>query len=54
LTLCPIDLRLVDPEKLTMEERDWLNAYHQQVHDSLAPHLNDEDRSWLERATRAI
>ncbi len=54
LTLCPIDLRLVDPEKLTMEERDWLNAYHHRVHDSLAPHLNYEDRSWLERATRAI
>jgi Xaa-Pro aminopeptidase len=54
LTLCPIDLRLVEPDLLTAEERTWLDAYHRRVYDELAPDLAAEDRSWLRRATRPL
>jgi Xaa-Pro aminopeptidase len=54
LTLCPIDLRLVDAELLSPEERDWLNGYHVLVRDTLAPLLEAEVRVWLELATRPV
>jgi Xaa-Pro aminopeptidase len=50
LTLCPIDRRLVLPEFLSTTERDWLNGYHRQVRDELAPLLPDVARRWLEEA----
>jgi Xaa-Pro aminopeptidase len=54
LTLAPIDLNLVEPQLLSQAERDWLNAYHGRVRDTLS-HLVDEDtRAWLDRATRSI
>ncbi len=54
LTLCPIDLRLIEVAMLTGDERDWLNAYHARVRAALAPRLGAEDRSWLAQATRAL
>lgn len=54
LTICPIDLRLVDPSIMTQEEITWLNDYHRFVYDSLAPHLDEGHRGWLERETRGI
>lgn len=54
LTLCPIDLRLIDPKKLTSQEVGWLNAYHQLVFDRLAPHLNTHEQAWLKQACRAV
>jgi Xaa-Pro aminopeptidase len=54
LTLAPIDRRLVMPELLTQEERDWLDAYHAHVRAKLAPHLQGEALAWLEQATRPL
>jgi Xaa-Pro aminopeptidase len=54
LTYVPIDLRLVDSDLLTDEERDWLNAYHQQTRKVLAAHVSARAAEWLEAATRAI
>jgi Xaa-Pro aminopeptidase len=54
LTLAPIDLRLVESERLTAEERDWLNAYHARVRDAHAGHLDEGERAWLEAAARPI
>ncbi len=54
LTLCPVDLRLVEKGLLTLEEVDWLNRYHVRVRDTLAPHLDSEDRAYLELATRPL
>ena len=54
ITLAPIDVELVEPELLTAEERDWLNAYHARVRDTLSPLVDEETRAWLERATRAV
>ncbi len=47
LTLAPIESRLINPDLLNKEERDWLNDYHARV---LAIHemaLNDEELGWL-------
>jgi Xaa-Pro aminopeptidase len=54
LTLAPIDRRLVIPEHLSADERRWLDAYHRRVCEALMPHLNPEDASWLEAATRPL
>ncbi|MCI2046472.1 MAG: aminopeptidase P family protein [Faecalibacterium sp.] len=43
----PIDTAPVLPALLDTTELAWLNAYHQQVYEKLAPRLNDEERTWL-------
>ena len=47
LTLCPIDKEPIILDMLSKEEREWLNAYHKRVYDTLAPHLDEDDRAWL-------
>lgn len=54
ITLAPIDRALIDAELLSQDERDWLNAYHARVRETLSPLVNDEVREWLERATEAL
>ncbi len=54
LTLCPIDLRLVEADLLSAEEKRWLNDYHADVRAQLAPRLDEGERAWLEQATRPI
>ncbi len=54
LTLAPIDLRLVDTALLTDAERDWLNAYHARVRETLTPIVPEDVRPWLTEATRAL
>ncbi|HEX3809719.1 MAG TPA: aminopeptidase P family protein [Rhizomicrobium sp.] len=54
ITLAPIDLNLVEPKLLTAEERDWLNAYHQRVRETLTGQVDAETKAWLENVTRAI
>lgn len=54
ITYCPIDLDGIVPEQLLESERLWLNDYHKRVYEVLSPHLNDEERTWLEANTRAI
>ena len=54
LTLCPIDLALVDRSLLTAEETGWLNAYHTRVRKTLEPRVPPAVRKWLREATREI
>ena len=54
LTLAPYDRRLILPALLTPEERAWIDAYHARVRETLAPGLDPETRTWLERATEAL
>ena len=54
LTMVPFDLDGVVPEQMTDHERDLLNAYHRQVYEKIAPHLDEEEREWLKTATREI
>ena len=54
LTLCPIDTTPIDVDMLLPEEIDWLNAYHHSVYDKLSPFLDEEEKIWLENATKPI
>ncbi|EJF86335.1 aminopeptidase P family protein [Candidatus Bartonella washoeensis] len=54
LTNCPIDRRLILPELLTLQERQWLNDYHAQVYQVNAPYLNEEDKKWAKEATMPL
>ena len=54
LTLCPIDTKPLDTAMLAPEELEWLNRYHQEVYDKLAPYLDEEEKKWLKNATKAI
>lgn len=54
LTLCPIDTAPIDLAMLMPEELAWLNEYHAKVYAKLAPYLDEEEKKWLENATKAI
>ncbi len=54
LTMCPFELEAIEPEALTDEEKGLLNAYHQKVYETLSPCFDEEERAWLQKATKAI
>lgn len=54
LTLCPIDTAPIEMELLTPEEKDWLNDYHRMVFEKLSPWLEEDDKNWLEEATKPL
>ena len=54
LTLCPIDTAPIDLTMLMPEELAWLNEYHAKVYAELAPYLDEEEKKWLENATKTI
>ena len=47
LTLVPIDKRLINTYLLSSEEQNWLNNYHKEVINCLAPYLDEEEKNWL-------
>jgi Xaa-Pro aminopeptidase len=54
LTLCPIDLEVIDVSLLTLEEKAWLNNYHKTVFEKLSTYLEGEELEYLKKATVAI
>ncbi len=54
MTMCPIDKRPILVDMLTNEEKEWLNAYHKLVYETLSPLVSEEVRQWLQGATDAI
>lgn len=54
LTLFPIDKNLIDVSMLTQQELDWLNNYHQEVYNKLAPMLTPDEQAWLKDKTSAL
>lgn len=54
ITFVPIDLDGIAPDEMTKFEREWLNNYHAQVYEKIAPHLTEEEKEWLKEYTRAI
>lgn len=54
LTLAPIDLDLVEPSLLTVEETAWLDAYHERVREALSAQLDGATADWLVYATRSV
>lgn len=53
-TFCPIDLSGIDVSMLNEEQRDYLNRYHNIVRALLSPYLNEDEKIFLEKETRAI
>lgn len=54
ITICPLDRAAILPEMLTAEELGWVNDYHREVYEKLAPLLSEEVRSWLAEETKEI
>lgn len=54
ITLFPIDTNLIEKERLSNREINWLNEYHKQVFDQLSEHLSSEERAWLEEKCKPI
>jgi Xaa-Pro aminopeptidase len=54
LTVCPIDLDVIDASLLTPEEKAWLNNYHKACFEKLSPYLEGEELEYLKEATREI
>ncbi len=54
ITYVPIDLDAVNPDMMTKEDKEQLNAYHAKVYELVSPHLNEKEKEWLKEYTRAI
>ena len=50
----PIATSPIVPGVLSRDELDWLNAYHREVFEKLAPHLTEDERDWLAKKCAAI
>ncbi len=48
LTFCPIERSLIVADMLSAAERDWVDAYHARVMEVIGPHLEPDDRVWLQ------
>lgn len=54
ITFVPMDLDAIDPDLMTAEEKDLLNQYHSTVYEKVSPYLDEEERKWLKKYTRAV
>lgn len=54
ITFAPIARDLVEGALLSPAEADWLDAYHAQVLEKLAPGMDEADRAWLAAACAPI
>lgn len=54
ITFVPIDLDAINPDLLTLAEKEQLNEYHKQVYERISPYLTPEEAEWLKTYTRAI
>lgn len=54
LTYAPIDKDAIDKTMLTEEEISWLNSYHKAVYEKISPHLDEDEKAWLKKATSEL
>ena len=54
ITLVPFDLDAINPDMMSEENKKLLNDYHAKVYEVIAPHLNDDEKAFLKKYTRAI
>lgn len=54
LTKVPFDVRGLNVSLMQPDQIEWLNQYHQDVYNSLADLLNEEEKAWLKEKTRPI
>ncbi|HEY9859008.1 MAG TPA: aminopeptidase P family protein [Candidatus Obscuribacterales bacterium] len=50
LTYIPFDKRLIDCDRLSPQQQEWLERYHAQVVKKLVPTLNPDEAKWLQAA----
>lgn len=54
LTIAPIDLDALDIQKMSEQDKDMLNQYHEKVYKILETYMTEEEREWLKKYTRKI
>lgn len=54
ITLVPIQHSLIDLELITGEEREWINAYHQECWEKVSGLLEGRAKEWLFSSTRPL
>ena len=54
ITHIPMDLDAINPDMMSIEEKKWLNDYHKEVYEKIAPHISEDEKKWLEKYTREI
>lgn len=54
LTYVPYHLKLIDPNRLSQAQLDWLNNYHQKVYNLLSPYCSNDLKTWLKSATTPL
>ncbi len=54
LSMCPMELDLIDADLLTETRKEWVNNYHNRVYTTLSPLLEESERAWLKGKTRRI
>lgn len=54
ITCAPIDKNLIERERLTVDEKNWLDNYHQFVLKNLLPLLDKHEQEWLKNACAAL
>lgn len=53
LTWVPFDFEAINKKDMSTEDWMLLLAYQKKVYEKIAPHLNDKEREWLRKETRA-
>lgn len=57
-TKVPIQLKMIQPDLLTIEEINWLNDYHVMCQDTIGPVLLEQGRpeayKWLMKETQLL
>ena len=54
LTMCPYDTNMMDLNRMTEQEIDWINTYHAWVYAEIAPLLTTEEAAWLAEKCKAL
>ncbi|GAA0151268.1 protease [Lithospermum erythrorhizon] len=54
ITMAPYQKKLMNLSQLGSEEIEFLNFYHSQVREKLAPYLDESEMDWLKEATEPI
>ncbi|MFK7753332.1 MAG: aminopeptidase P family protein [Sedimentitalea sp.] len=54
LAYVPIDRRLIDVDRLSGDEREWLNGYHRDVVERIGPRVGKDAQTWLDAACAAL
>lgn len=54
ITFCPFDRDAILTDRLTEEERQWLNDYHAEVYEKIAPLVQEDIAIWLYNETRKL